>query len=202
MYIIALYTLNYYEDKYFISLFAYIKHKERIYNQFFFSTYKKKMDENKFGRYCTILLIDDDYHSKIFVPEKNKYYIKYGDNRSIYVNILNEFKDIKKSHKINVIDLIDYYYNIDKSDTKKYFAILLIDDINTSRIFISQKNMYHIRYDDDDCDETVYYKILSDLNCIESDRNDIVNLINNDGYKHDITLLVDKSKIFICGNLW
>ena len=45
------------------------------------------MDENKFGRYSTILLIDDDNHGKIFVSEKNKYYIKYGYNRSI-----NEFK--------------------------------------------------------------------------------------------------------------
>ena len=32
MYIIALYTLNYYEDKYFVSLFAHIKHKARIYS--------------------------------------------------------------------------------------------------------------------------------------------------------------------------
>ena len=104
---------------------------------------------------CTILLIDDDNHSKIFVPETNKYYIKYGDNRSIYANILNEFKDIKTSYKINVIDLSDNYYNIDKSDTKKYCTILLIGDIITSRIFISEKNMYYIRYDDDNCDETV-----------------------------------------------
>ena len=104
---------------------------------------------------CAILLIDDDNHSKIFVPETNKYYIKYGDNRSIYANILNEFKDIKTSYKINVIDLSDNYYNIDKSDTKKYCTILLIDDVITSRIFISEKNMYYIRYDDDNCDETV-----------------------------------------------
>ena len=104
---------------------------------------------------CTILLIDDDNHSKIFVPETNKYYIKYGDNRSIYANILNELKGIKTSYKINVIDLSDNYYNIDKSDTKKYCTILLIDDIITSRIFISEKNMYYIRYDDDNCDETV-----------------------------------------------
>ena len=139
------------------------------------------MDENKFSRYCTILLIDDDNHSKIFVSEKNKYYIKYGDNRSIYINILNEFKDIKKSYKIDVIDLTDNYYNIDKSDIKKHCTILLIDDINTSRIntsriFISEKCMHYIRYDDD-CDEKVYYKILNDLNRIESDRNDIVNLM-------------------------
>ena len=31
MYIITLYTLNYYEDKYFISLFVHFKHKARIY---------------------------------------------------------------------------------------------------------------------------------------------------------------------------
>ena len=138
---------------------------------------------------------------KYLFLKKNKYYIKYGNNRSIYVNILNGFKDIKKSYKVNVIDLTNNYYNIDKSDIKKYCTILLIDDINTSRIFISEKSMYYIRYDDDDCDETVYYKILSDLNRIESDRNDIVNLINIDGYKHGITLLVDDSKIFICETL-
>ena len=28
----AIYTLNYYEDKYFISLFAHFKHKAKIYN--------------------------------------------------------------------------------------------------------------------------------------------------------------------------
>ena len=156
------------------------------------------MNENKSSRYCTILLIDDDNHSKIFVKEKNQYYIKYGDNKSKFVNILNQFKDIKKSYKVNVIDLTDNY-NIDKSDIKKYCTIVLIDDINASRIFISEKNMYYIRYDDDDCDESVYCKILNDFD--RNDRSDIVNLINSDGYKHDITLLVDNSKIFICENL-
>ena len=98
--------------------------------------------------------------------------------------------------------MTDNYYNTDKSDIKKYCSILLIDDINTSIIFIFEKNMYYIRYDDDDCDVIVYYKILSDLDPTESNRNDIVNLINNDGYEHEITLLVDVSKIFICENLW
>ena len=84
------------------------------------------MDENKIIRYCTILLIYDDNHSKIFVSEKNKYYREYGDNRSIHVNILNEFKDIKKSHEINVIDLSDNHYDIYKSDIKKHCIILLI----------------------------------------------------------------------------
>ena len=93
------------------------------------------MDENKISRYCTISLIDDDNHSKIFVSKKDKYYREYGNNRSIHVNILNQFKDIKKSHEINVIDLSDNHYDIYKSDIKKYYTSLLIDDINTSKIF-------------------------------------------------------------------
>ena len=84
------------------------------------------MGENKISRYCTILLIDNGNHSKIFVSEKNNYYCEYGDNRSIHVNILNEFKDIKKSHEINVIDLSDNHYDIYKSDIKKHCIILLI----------------------------------------------------------------------------
>ena len=131
-----------------------------------------------------------------------KYYCEYGNNRSIQVNILNEFKDIKKSHEINVKDLSDNHYDIYKSDMKKYCTILLIDDINTSRILISEENMYYIWYDDDDCDETVYYKILGDIDRIESDRNNIVNLIDSDNRKHGIALLVDNSKIFICESLW
>ena len=97
------------------------------------------MGENKISRYCTILLIDDGNHSKIFVSEKNNYYREYGDNRSMHINILNECKDIKKSHEINVIDFSDNHYDIYKSDIKKHCIILLIDDINTSRIFISEK---------------------------------------------------------------
>ena len=57
------------------------------------------------------------------------------------MHILNRFKDIKKSYEINVTDLTDNYYNIDKSDIKKYCTILLIDDIKTIRIFISGKSM-------------------------------------------------------------
>ena len=47
MYIIALCTLNYHEDKYFISLFAHFKHTVKIYNH---RTYTqiiiKKFNEN------------------------------------------------------------------------------------------------------------------------------------------------------------
>ena len=119
------------------------------------------MAKNKFSKYCIFFLIDDNNHSKIFIFEQNKYYIRYDDNKSICINILNSFKDIKKSYKINVIDLTNNYYNVNKSDIKKYCTILEIDDINTSRIFISEKkNMYYIRHDDDwDCDESLYYKI-------------------------------------------
>ena len=136
---------------------------------------------------------------KIFISEKNEYCIRYDDNKSICINILNRFKDVKKCYEINVIDLTDNYYNIDKSNIKKYCTILLIDDIITSRIFISEKNMYYIRYDDvDDYDGSVYYKISNDFDHFEkSDRNNIVNLINNHNYNHDITSLVDDSKIFV-----
>ena len=76
---------------------------------------------------------------KIFISEKNEYCIRYDDNKSICINILNRFKDVKKCYEINVIDLTDNYYNIDKSNITKYCTILLINDINTSRIFISEK---------------------------------------------------------------
>ena len=120
------------------------------------------MDKNKFSRYCIILLIDDDNNSKIFIYEENKYYIRC-DNKSICINVLNGFKDIKNSYEINVIDLTDNYYNIDKSDIKKYCTILLIEDVNTSRILISEKNIYYIRYDYECCDGSVYYEILKNL---------------------------------------
>ena len=162
------------------------------------------MDENilKFSMYFTILLIDDDNHSKIFISKKNKYHIKYGENRLMYLNILNSFKDIRKSYEINVIDLTDKYYKIEIPDIKKYCTILLIDDIYTGKILISEKNNYYTKYDDDDDNESVYYKILNYFNRFVSVKNNIVNLINNDKRKHDITLLIDDIRIFICEKRW
>ena len=103
------------------------------------------MDKNKF-RYFTLLFINDNNHSKIFASERNKYYIR-GDNKSIHVKILNEFKDIRKSFGINVIDTGDNYYKIDdttdnyyktdKPRIKKHCTILLIDDDDYSKISIS-----------------------------------------------------------------
>ena len=83
------------------------------------------MDKNKF-RYCTILLIDKYKHSKIFISEENRYYIR-RDNKSIHVQILNEFKDIRKSYEINVNyykidDTTDNYYKIDDT-TDIYYEI-------------------------------------------------------------------------------
>ena len=156
-------------------------------------------------------MIDDDNHSKIFISEKDKYYIR-GDNKSIHVNSLNEFKDIRNSYEINVKDVSDNYYNIVKPNIKKYCTILLIDDIHTGRIYISEKNMYYIGYvgdigdlDDDDNDNddryelVVYYnKFLNNFEPLILVRNNIVNLINNDERKYNITLLVDDFRIFIC----
>ena len=153
------------------------------------------MDENKFklSKYCTLLLADDKNHSKIFISEKNKYYIDYSDNRSTYVNILNSFKNIRKSYEINIKDITDNYYKIDISGIKKYCTILLIDDMHTGRIYISEKNMYYIRYDDND-DKIVYYKILNDFEYFASVKNNVVKLINYDRLKHDIIMIT----MFIC----
>ena len=41
MYIITLYTMNYYEDKYFISLFVRFKHAVKIYTPSILHIYKK-----------------------------------------------------------------------------------------------------------------------------------------------------------------
>ena len=94
------------------------------------------MDKNNF-RYCTFLLINNDNHSKIFVSEKNKYYIR-SENKSIHIQILNEFKDIRKSHKINffdttnicykIDDITHNYYKINRPHIIKNCTILLIDD--------------------------------------------------------------------------
>ena len=90
---------------------------------------------------------------------------------------------------------------MDKPNIRKYCTILLIDDIHIGRIFISEKNVYHIRYnddDDDDCVELVYYKILNNFERFVLVKMNIVNLINDDKFRHNLTLLVDHTRIFIC----
>ena len=181
------------------------------------------MDKNKF-KYCTLLLIDDYNHSKIFISPKNKYYIR-DDNKSIDVKILNKFKDIRKFNEINVSveDITDNYYKINKSCIIRHCTILSIDDNNHSRIFISEKNIYYTSYDyndyhddyDDDYDDdhyddhnddaelVSYNKPLNDFERLVSVKNNIVNLINNDNnHKHKITLLIDNINIFVCKNAY
>ena len=183
------------------------------------------MEENKF-RYCKLLLIDDDNNSKIFISKKNKCYIKNNNKSTIHIKILNKFKDIRKSYGINVIDTNNnnYYYKTDEPNTIKSCTILLIDDYDHSKIFISEKKLYYISradandYDfvnDDDFvdydhyhddfivnyDELVYYK--KPLNCFErlvSVKNNIKNLINSNNYNHNIALLVDDFNILIFEN--
>ena len=183
-----------------------------------FTIEELKMEENKL-RYCTILLIDDDKHCKIFISEKSKYYIK-NDNESIYTEILNEFKDIRKSYKINFKDnIFNKYYNVDyEPNNMKHCTILLIDDDNHSKIFICEKNLYnigvkHYVYDnyhdyingdyDDYCYE-LFYIPLNNFECLVSGNNNITNLIknNNNNYGHKITLLVDNINIFIYENVY
>ena len=127
-------------------------------------------------RYCTLLLINDYNHSKIYISEESKYYIR--SDGTVRLKIFNEFEDIKKSYKksyrkINIIDECDNYHcKSGRSDDIKHCAILLIYDDNHSNIFISEKNMHSIKhfdyYDsDDDSDDydsnddydEIYYNI-------------------------------------------
>ena len=111
-------------------------------------------------------MIEDNNHSKIFVSENNRYYIKC-DNKSIYVKILNEFKDIKKYYGINVYykinEITDNYYKIDKPSIIRNCTILLIirnnfDDsynVDGYDYFNNDVDGYH--YFDEDYGEYDYY---------------------------------------------
>ena len=98
-------------------------------------------------------MIDEYNHSRVFISEKNRYYIRHND-KSIHVQILSEFKDIRKSYGINVTETTDNYYKIDDT-TDKYYkidehyikkdcTILLIDENDHSKMFLSEKNLYYI----------------------------------------------------------
>ena len=173
-----------------------------------FTTEELIMKENKF-RYCTILLTDGDNHCKILISEKSKYYIK-NDNELIDIEILSEFKDIRKSYKINVNDISDKYYNIDyEPNNIKHCTILLIDDDDHSKIFISEKNLCNIMvkcYICDNHDDYIngdYYIPSNNFECLVSGKNNIINLIKNkNNYEHKTTLLVDNINIFICKNTY
>ena len=130
------------------------------------------MDKNKFI-YCILLLIDNDNHSKIFISEENKYYTR-GDNKSIHAKIVNNFKDIRKSYGINVIDTTDNYYKINEPSIIKHCTILLIDDYNHSKTFISEKNLCYTSCanDDDDDDDFVNDDVFVDYEYFDDDDSD------------------------------
>ena len=213
------------------------------------------MEENKF-RYCKSLLIDNDSNSKISISEKNKYHIR-NYNKSIHLKILNKFRDIKKSYRINVNDTTDNYDKTDKLCIKKHCTILLIDDYDHSKLFISKNNLYYTSkdckyygvdvddyefndyeifdkdyenydydynnydydyddyycvYDDNDFYDDNYYdndylyykKPFNKFERLVFDKNNIVNLINNDDNDtkpllsaKEIALLTDNINIFI-----
>ena len=123
-------------------------------------------------KYCTLLLIDDDKNCKMFISELNKYYIK-GRNKIIHIKILDKFRGINKSHKINVIGTADNYYKNDKYFAIKNCTIILIDDNDHSKIFISEKNSYFISKD---CDYDNYdycdYYYDDDYNCYDDNNDD------------------------------
>ena len=109
------------------------------------------MYKNKF-RYCTLLLIDENNHSRIFISEENRYYIR-RDNKSIHAQILNEFKDIRKSYGINVNyykidDTTDNYYKIDNT-TDNYYEINGFYIIKHCTILLIDKDDHRILIKDD-----------------------------------------------------
>ena len=133
-----------------------------------------KFDDHPIIRHCTILLIDDNNHSKIFISEKKLYYIScVGDKYYDYDDFDGDDHD----------DFDDDDYDIDEFDDD--------DDDDYHDDFIV--NYY---------DELLYYnKPLNDFKRLVFDENNnIVNLINNTNYRHNITLLVDDFNILISGN--
>ena len=113
----------------------------------------------------------------------------------------------------------DKYYNIDyEPNNIKHCTVLLIDDDDDSKIFISEKKLYNIEarhnvynnydnYINGDHDDDYYYELfyipLNNFEHLVSSKNNITNLIkNNNNYRHKITLLVDNINIFICKNTY
>ena len=139
----------------------------------FFSLLYIKLNRKQPKNYM-LLLIDDVNNSVIYASDINKYYITH--NQSIYIRSLDKFRYINKSNKINAIDTSDNYYNVmDTSDN--YFAIksctiLLIDDNDHSKIFISKKNSYFNNRDREylDTDDSDYE--VNKYEFFEEDYND------------------------------
>ena len=145
------------------------------------------MNKNKF-RYCTLLLINDDNHSKIFVSEKNKYYTR-GVYKSIHIKILSEFEDIRKSYKFISSNMTDNYYRIDEPHIIKNCTILLIDDDDHSKVFFFGKKLYYTSNDCNNFGVDVDDYIFSDYEFFDEDYGDYDyyddNNYDDDGSDYD-----------------
>ena len=124
---------------------------------------------------CTISLIDDDDHSKIFISEKKLY---YTSNDCDYFGV-----------DVNDYELFDENYEFFDEDYENYDCY---DD-----------NYDDDNYDDDDDDYDFYDKLyyrkpFNHFERLVSVKNNIENVISNDNYNNDITLFVNNCRILIC----
>ena len=137
------------------------------------NNYYYKNDKFCITKYCTILLIDEDDHSKIFISEKSLYYSS---------NDYNDFGVDDYDYYDENYGEYDYYYD-DYDNDYYYFD----DDFNNKYC------SYGYDYDyDDGYDKLVYYK--KPFNYFErlvSVKNNIENWIYNDDYDEDITLIIN-----------
>ena len=146
-------------------------------------------DEPYIIKHYTLLLIDDDDHSKKFLSEKNLYYI------------CNNFDDVYdvdgydySNYDVDSYDYFDDYYgdydyfDDDYDDDYNYYYCEHDDDDYDNDYF----------YYDDDYDKLAYYK--KPLNYFEhliSIKNNVVNSSNNDDYNQNITLIINNCRIYI-----
>ena len=135
----AIYTLRYYEDKYFISLFAHFKHKAKIYNHqaytqiiiknflfFFFIEYKNEWKENKFWRQKNrkkwllqkkkyIFNIDDIDDNKILVSKTEP----YGKYHSLKHFTGNNDNDVVRPLCLKLSKMTGYINKFKENKSKK-----------------------------------------------------------------------------------
>ena len=151
-----------------------------------------KFDDPRIIRHCTILLIDDDNHSKIFISKKKLYYIScFGDKYYDYDDFDDDDYD----------DFDDDYNDIDEFDDDDDFDDHDYNDIDEFDDDDDDDDDYHDDFIVNYYDELLYYnKPLNDFkHLVFDENNNIVNLINNNNYRHNITLLVDDFNILISG---
>ena len=166
-------TLNEFKDiKKYYGINVYYKINEITDNYY-------KVDKPSIIRNCTILLMDEDNHSKIFISEKNSYYIRNNFDDSYNVNGYDYFNSDIDGYRYFDEDYVEYDYYDDDYDYDDYYEYYFDDNYN------------YYDYDDDGYDELVCYK--KPLNYFErwvSVKNNIVNAVSNDDYNKDIKMCI------------